>query len=1162
MSIAISYRLLLVQPRVVFAAQVNQQIILPDTAQVTYDNVTSGSYTDIRSEMMALFGTFPGGDDLGRARVRKPPTSNTLYIGWSSRGKGEGEVYIQDDAYITVIDLYKPWTKNPRIDDNGVQYLDYDKDFASHQYSPPIVNLDCGPAIQRDLDPEIGLATFEFNAIHTYMTDPDAAAMYTAWAWELPDEATVIDGALDSHYIAFTLPQGAWWISAYETASTGSVGVRRVLCVAGEPPGTLKHFDQIEIIRTVEGQTLRVRVSEPIPKSTYPNGCMAVLWKKQTEDGMRVIPPGLPGHEHVAFTGWHYSDELDGRATEQGYIEDTVLEFRDIGTWLQTQPGYPITIMRDENPASWYEIKRANIDYAIARLVLEYSNAAALTDFDWSWLGYDHYPFPSLASQGTTLYEMIDYFARAIAHRLTCDQWGRLHIKPDPQLLDDEGGATPIARTSVIQASFSDEDISELRITETPFPRQNWNWGEAVVAKAMDADAQPQIDVVFAVAPGRAPSQGTATAQTSEQLVKSQAELNARLGHAYARANSTTAGVEIVPVSPDDRAIQPAYLQWIALTTSAATAGQRGHIYTAQRLLPHTITISHDAERQTQIVRIQTEREIYGAPADTYYPPQTDIGNIPEWEPPVTEEPPPSWYLGATDNLLLIHESGEISITSTFTRSSLSGGPEWTVVNLSLDGMVLDAVTDPFSPRYLGTGTVVNAWIVTTKHIYRVADIANAADSRTVTQQFTFVEESEYRSIQTERGVKNFVLVSSYYEGGIKVARTIDGANWTESGTVGGAFPGAVVFEGEYDWYYEYDFSTGLAGWTLTTGEHDPVGGYVQTVYVGLGFMLDLVSPPFDNTSIIRAVYLDIEITPGIDSWNTSPTLRDSHPLGGNIVTGSTLGFEPPVYGRFHKVVEGLSYTLEEGNGVRFIADFRRFTSPYGSVRLRKVQIAGTGTPPWNDGPSIDPGAYAGDPTPTVHVSGKVPGQAYVGVVAGSIGRLYRTLNYGTGWGASTLAHTFEESLGMALHVPWHDNANDLNVYWGYYYYSNGSYGAARTDAPGAQFVDITPAPGYGPVGPKAWSTAPDNRQRVALVAGNGVSTGVYWSENGGGLWTEVMAPVLNALSYRGVHVVDSEGRMYLYGPAGIAWTAAGGQAIDDRTTNASASPVVTIGGW
>src|SRR5690606_22965419 len=95
-------RLFLLSPDTVFAAQVAQAAFSYPLAQVAYDGVTTGAYTDIRDGMTVLFGTSAGADDLGRSRIRKTPTSGVLYIGRSSRGTRDGEVDLQDDAYITV----------------------------------------------------------------------------------------------------------------------------------------------------------------------------------------------------------------------------------------------------------------------------------------------------------------------------------------------------------------------------------------------------------------------------------------------------------------------------------------------------------------------------------------------------------------------------------------------------------------------------------------------------------------------------------------------------------------------------------------------------------------------------------------------------------------------------------------------------------------------------------------------------------------------------------------------------------------------------------------------------------------------------------------------------------------------------------------------------
>jgi len=1159
MSTAIAYRLLLVQPRVVFAALSSEITLAKDQADVHYSSVTTGAYTDIRPEMLVCFGSTPGADDLGRVRVRKPADAERIYFGWASRGKGEGEQAFAYGTHITVYDLYKPWTKNPRIDADGTQYLDYDRDFATYSASPPIVNLDCGTAVQRDLDPDTELATFEFNAIHTYMTDPDADAMYTDWLWELPAEATVTGGALDSHAITFTLPIGAWWVSAYETASTGAVGVRRVLCVAGEPDGTLTKFDQLELTRRLEGQTLRVRVSESIPEATYPNGCMAVLWKRQTEDGAAVTPSGLPGHEHIAFVGWHYTDELDGRASERGYIDDTYMEFRDLGGWLQVQPGYPITINRDETPASWYEVRNANIDYAIARLIQGYSNAADLTDFHWTGAGYEHYPFPSLASQGTTLYEMIDYFARAVAHRLTCDQWGRLHVKPDPQLLDNVGGSTPVARTTTVQKALTDADISELRITETPFPRQNWNWGEAVVAKSQDADVVPQIDVVFAVAPGQAPSQGTATAQTGEQLTTTQAEFNARLGHAYARANTPTSGIEFVLTSPDDFAIQPAYMTWLTLTTSTATAGQRGRVYSAQRVLPAQVTITHDAERGTQAVRVQAEREVYGTPAATYYPPSNDYGDVPPWTPPDPTPPPASdWDLGANVNrLFLVHASGELSITNTFTRTSSAGGPSYTVVNLALNGTVLDAVTDPYSPLYLGTGTTVNAWIVTTTRIYYVTDVADVS-SRSVTSQHTFAAESDYRTIQTERGTRNWAVVASYYgASGVKACRTTDGATWIEV-TVSSGLPSGG--SGQIEWTTTYSqfksggtgpdgtFNLSVNGSVLSAAWSRGGGWWDET-----GLRVTVVSAVPVTSIKWRARRLELSPTAAAGSW--SFTSNSYEYLKGLLVPN---GIETnisetndgtwAIFACTYGTPQNITYFESFGGGWRGTPNPTGFPTT-NNIEFEILEVNG------------QPNAVGSPSRPLVHVSGKTPGLCYVTAFSGGVGRLFRSSNYGANWALTNLpASDFGHELGGGLHFPWHNNLNELLCYWGKY--DGADHRAYRTEANGATKIAIPPAAGFGPAGPKAWSTSTANRNLLALMAADETKVRGYLSQDGGDHYSYIVPEAARAGGYAGVHVADDSGVLYLWGGAGVAYTGAMGQPRDNRTGNASSSPVVAIGGW
>ena len=218
------------------------------------------------------------------------------------------------------------------------------------------------------------------------------------------------------------------------------------------------------------------------------------------------------------------------------------------------------------------------------------------------------------------------------------------------------------------------------------------------------------------------------------------------------------------------------------------------------------------------------------------------------------------------------------------------------------------------------------------------------------------------------------------------------------------------------------------------------------------------------------------------------------------------------------------------------------------------VRLIGYGTPPAS-------GIVGATVTPTLHVSGKTAGLAYTGAVSGSTGKLYKTTDYGATWTLTNLpASDFGASLGGAFHFPWHDNAGELLYYWGKY--ASNTHYAYRTEADGTTKTVITPAAGYGPAGPKAWSTSATNRNLLALMSSDGTNVRGDFSQDGGNTWSNILAPVALASGYTGVHVADDTGILYLWGEAGVAYTGAGGLSRDDRTGNASSSPVVAIGGW
>ena len=106
----------IMKPRVVFAARVNMAAASYPIAELSFDGVTAGDWEDLEMGQTLVIGTAPGAWDLGRTYVRGDAThacatSSTISIGYSSQGRREGEVDAQDNAYITVLDLFEVWKR-------------------------------------------------------------------------------------------------------------------------------------------------------------------------------------------------------------------------------------------------------------------------------------------------------------------------------------------------------------------------------------------------------------------------------------------------------------------------------------------------------------------------------------------------------------------------------------------------------------------------------------------------------------------------------------------------------------------------------------------------------------------------------------------------------------------------------------------------------------------------------------------------------------------------------------------------------------------------------------------------------------------------------------------------------------------------------------------
>jgi hypothetical protein len=772
-----SYRgyLYLHKPAAVLTATVSAVPAAYPLAQMTV-TVTGGSPSAVQPGMTVLFGSAPGRDDLGRTRARgitvSLPTA-TLFIARASRGTRDGEVNVSAGVHVTVLNEYRVWAKLPRINARGVTFKDGDTAFSAASAQPPVANG--GAPVAGFVNPATGLLAVSFDATGSYAVAPGATL--TAYQWTFPGATPPVASTAVVSGVQF--PPGFRYCSLTVTDSGGRQHTCRVPVFAAERTGTHAPLARVEVERdrlldNGAGHEMAFTVYDSIDAVQYPDGTLALYWEEEVYGATPGSLAGPAGREAVKFAGFVDGIPQVVSAERDGLMRAVTLDCADVAGRLRRLPAFPQVVTTSATPTRWEQMASANVDRYAHYLLHWHSTALDLTDFTPSGLGAA-YPFRSLSSDGGNLFAQLDTLAQNVGCRFTSDMRGRLAMRRDPLLLD--AGARP----AITIVSLDESDWTRLEVETTRHPRVHWLNTGGIVASA----AAP-VRRVFAVAPGVVPGQGEAAEEDFVELVASQAELNSRTGHRYARVNAPHGEFTLTLTRGGEAGIDPALLEWVRLTVSPATAAQRGLAFTDERFLVVGVETEHDGRVGAKTVTLRLERETVGLAAITVTPP-TPARPARE---PARVVAPSTGALPAVElarppanitQLAGVNTDGHLYITNDAHIPADAGGPTWTrtaLAGLGLVGTPRAFAVDPFSPLYLGTGSAVNGWLATDTHLYRLTNVFGVP---ALALQHTFGSDTAQRTLVAARGVGGWVLCASYSDSfGTRVARTTDGATWTE----------------------------------------------------------------------------------------------------------------------------------------------------------------------------------------------------------------------------------------------------------------------------------------------------------------------------------------------------------------------------------------------
>lgn len=595
----------LLRPRTVFAARVNQSSFTYPLAQVTYDTVTTGAFGDIRPEMTVFFGTTPGGDELGRQRIRAAATSTVIKFGRSPRGTRDGEVNLQDDAYITVLAEHRPFAKIPKFLKTGANFKDEDLTVGTRTTNiPPVANGGV---------PYIGFVDPDTNVITVTFTDASFAnsGSIASRLWAVGD-GTITVGTSSSSSITATFPPGYRYVYLTATDTNGQTHTTAILVVACEKTGDnapLYLFDipNPEVLRQTNGHSISFRVKEDL--SDFPRGGVVIYFEDEQYGDTAGSLTGPTGREHVKFFGWENTSTERIRADETSLEGEVTIECLDIIGKLATLPGFTQVVTRKATPANWQQMSAPTIDTFIDYILRWGTNALDIAPFTRRPQTIA-YPVVSLSADKIDPYQQVSRLTAAVGCVFTCDKRGHMRIKDDPQLQDAAD------RTTAVMADITITDYKQIDYDYQPL-KLHWLHGGAVVA-----GTNPRaIKAVFCDAPGASPGQGAGEIDEKRQLVISQTQLNKRMGHFYARTNAPNNRFTLQLTNVGDLDIDPALMEWVQVTITPEVAAQRGLSFTQARMLVHEVSIRHYADIGSKDITLIAERETVGLEATTYTPP-------------------------------------------------------------------------------------------------------------------------------------------------------------------------------------------------------------------------------------------------------------------------------------------------------------------------------------------------------------------------------------------------------------------------------------------------------------------------------------------------------------------------------------------------------------
>lgn len=658
------------RPRTVMKCRVNNTLASKNDRTIPYDTVSFGNISAVEVGMTLLVGTYEGGSDVGRARI-KSFTSGVFIVGENSNVKW------QDGLYLTVIRYWDLWTVFPRIiqnpsnEEDVIFYKDYDISYVNQNFNlGTFINAGTHRPIFLESN---GTGTAYYSSTGTFNLLGNSLQYNWAFEGGFPSGSTQAVPGM----VAYNTP-GDYVTRLIVTDNANGntdttyryVSVRNKIGEGSNTPIVRWEMNTLSGSRDEAGYTVEFKIYDT--GIDLDENCLIMLraddWYGNTHQS---LGGNYPNNSEVFFVGYIERGSISYNAFHS-YTSFTAVSVTGI---MKRLTGFSVSVESKQNPATWFELRDMDCRRAIYHYLRWHSTVLSVTDF--SFVGEDR-KIQFFDVDRTSVFDAVDNLMKsALFGRLSSDRQGRLWADIDPLAYENPTGTF----TPVMEITKRDW-MSEPSVEEGIYDNSSYiEMGGIAYSGAITGT----FAALLSGAPGYSPSYHGSVEKISGLAPSGQAYLNQLSGNLWANRNQKYPTISMdmsTPVRNLD--IAPQEVVSIKINQSDTVRNEQIEgIY-----IPASISWTYKPDDRILMSQVEYIGVVSGDPGDTILIPETaEDGDFefPEFSfppfPPFALPGLPIIDILQTANLVIHVKNHGIFYTNNFNDEY----PSWQSANVNLD---------------------------------------------------------------------------------------------------------------------------------------------------------------------------------------------------------------------------------------------------------------------------------------------------------------------------------------------------------------------------------------------------------------------------------------------------------------------------------------------